>query len=94
MVFASYGLSWERESYARRRWVPASTQVQVASKALHDANDALLGVHCIALPHQAPGSPSQNVPLSSLHSLKKLKPSLSAGFRKMFYYASNYFACP
>ena len=61
--------------------------VQIAPTALHDANDALLGIHCItritrphvhcfsdprfgallgALPHQAPGSPSQNVPFSAL----------------------------
>ena len=40
--------------------------VQIASTALRDANDALLGVHCSALPSQAPGSPSQMVPFRGL----------------------------
>ena len=61
--------------------------VQIASKALHDANDALLGVHCITritiftaflTPRQALGSPSQKVPLNDhpprnpLNSLRSL----------------------
>ena len=55
--FASYGLSWELVSYMRRRSAlyvgPSPLErsmpiVQIASKALHDANDALLAVHRIS----------------------------------------------
>ena len=43
MDLASYGLSWELKSYMRRR----SALYVVASEALHDANDARLGLRCI-----------------------------------------------
>ena len=55
--------------------------VQIASKTLHDANDALLGVHCITHPRFGALSPTKlrvhplNVPLSTLppHSLNSLR---------------------
>ena len=52
MDFASYGLSWGTQVLhaVLGSLSPLDCSVpivQIASEALHDANDALLGVHCI-----------------------------------------------